>query len=68
MLAHLENLRPAEAEPAIADNQDFLFGRELARDRFHAKGAAAGDDDRGLGVVDALQDARDVLHHGLEAL
>ncbi len=67
-LSHVENLRPAEAEPAVADHQHLLAGGELAGDGFHAEGAAAGHDDGRPGVVDMLQDARDVLHDALEAL
>ena len=66
--AHLENLRPAEAEPAVADDEAFLVGGELAGDGLHAEGAAAGDDDRGPGVINLFDEARDVLHYALKAL
>ncbi len=55
--AHLENLRPAETEPAVADDQHLLAGGELAGHRFHAESAAARHDDGGLGVIDLLENA-----------
>ena len=64
--AHVEDLRPAVAEPAVADHQHRAAGGELARHRFHAEGAAAGHDDRRARVVDLLQHAGDVAHHALE--
>jgi hypothetical protein len=66
--AHFEDLRPAVAEPAVADDQDPLVGGELACHRFHAEGATARHDDGRSGVVDRLEGARDVAHHALEAL
>ena len=66
--AHLENLRPAIAEPPVANHQAFLAGRKLARHRFHAEGAAARHDDRGSCVVDRLQHARYLAHDALEPL
>ncbi len=35
--AHVENLRPAEAEPAVADDHHPLIGGELAGHGFHAE-------------------------------
>jgi len=66
--AHVEDLGPAVAEPAIADHQTLLVGGELTGDRLHAEGAAAGDDDRAPGVVHRFQNARDVAHDPLKAL
>ena len=43
--AHVEDLRPAVAEPAVANDEATLAAGELTRDRFHAEGAAARDDD-----------------------
>ena len=37
--AHLEDLGPAEAEPAVADDQRLLAAGELAGHRFHAESA-----------------------------
>ena len=65
---HLEDLRPAEAEPAVADDQAALVGRELPRDGLHPERAAARHDDGGARVVDRLHDPRDVAHDALEAL
>jgi len=62
-LAHVEDLRPAEAEPAVADHHDMLSGGELARDRLHAEGATAGHQRHRMGFVDLLEHARDVGHH-----
>ena len=53
--AHVEDLCPAVAEPAVAQHQHFLAGRELTRHRLHAEGAATGDDGNGLSLVDLLQ-------------
>jgi hypothetical protein len=66
-LAHVEDLRPAVAEPAVADDHHMLAVRELARHRLHAEGAAAGHQHRRVGAVDALEHGRDVGHHALEA-
>ncbi|MNY21134.1 hypothetical protein D3C86_1546580 [compost metagenome] len=67
-VAHLENLRPAVAEPAVADHQALLPAGQLARHRLHAEGAAAGHYRHGVGVVDLLEGTRDVVHHPLERL
>ncbi len=66
--AHVENLRPAVAEPAVADDHDLLAGGELPRHSFHAKGAAAGHQNGRVRVVDLFQNARDVFHDTLETL
>ena len=58
--SHLEDLRPAVAEPAVADHQRLAAGGELARHRLHAEGAAARHEDRRAGVVDLLEHAGDV--------
>ena len=66
--AHVEDLRPAVAEPAVAHDQHLLAGGELARDRLHAEGAAAGHEHRRARVVDAPSAMREMsLHHALEA-
>ena len=67
-VAGLEDLRPAEAEPAVADDQAIPAGSELAGNRFHAKRAAARHDNDGGGVVDLAQGRRDVVHDTLELL
>ena len=67
-VAHVENLCPAEAEPAVADDQTLAMRGELAGDGLHAEGAAAGNDGGGLGVIDFFQDARNVAHDALKAL
>ena len=67
-VAHLEDLGPAVAEPAVADHQAALVLGELARHRLHAEAAAARHDDGGARVVDLLQGGRHVAHHGLEPL
>src|SRR5690606_3021038 len=67
-VALLEDLRPAVAEPAVADHQAFLAGGELPRHRFHAVGATARHDDRRPGAVDLLQRPGDIPHDLLEGL
>jgi hypothetical protein len=42
--------------------------RELAGDRLHAEGAAAGHDDGGFGLVDLAQHGVEVVHDALERL
>ena len=64
----VEDLRPAIAEPAVAQNQALPARGELPRHRFHPVRAAAGDDDGGMRVVDVLQDAREIAHDALKAL
>ena len=54
---HVEDLAPAVAEPAIADDQHLRPRGELARHGLHAEGAAAGHDDRRFRAVDALEHA-----------
>ena len=51
------------AEPAVANDQAFFAGGELAGYRVHPIRAAAGHDDRRLRVIDAFEDARNILHH-----
>ena len=51
-MAHIENLRPAVAEPAVANDQHLFTGSELARNRLHAKGAAARNQHRAACVID----------------
>jgi hypothetical protein len=53
--AHVENLRPAETEPAIADDQTLPVRCELPGNGFHAESAAARDDNGRLRVVDFFQ-------------
>ena len=65
-LAHIEDLRPAVAEPAIANHQGGFAGGELASHRLHAEAAAAGHNDRRARAIDLLQHARDIAHHLLE--
>ena len=65
--AHVEDLRPAIAEPAVAQHEAALAGGELASDGFHAEGAAAGNHRNGIGVVDLAQRGADVAHDALEA-
>ena len=65
--AHVEDLGPAEAEPAVADDHDVLVLCELAGYRFHAKGAAARYQGHRVGAIDLLEHARDVGHHATKA-
>ena len=67
-LAHLENLGPAVAEPAIADHQHLFVVGKLARHGFHAKGAAARHQHRRTRVVHLFQNSRDVFHDTLKTL
>ena len=66
--AHLEDLRPAVAEPAVADHQALLIGRQLPRHRLHAVSAAARHHRHGMGVVDLFQGGGDITHHALKRL
>ena len=66
-IPHVENLRPAVAEPAVAQHEYRLAGGKLARHRLHAVGAAAGHQRDGMRVVHVLEDARNVVHHALKA-
>ena len=50
-IAGFKNLGPAETEPAIANDQTFFTGHKLTRHRFHSIGAAAGNDNNGLGII-----------------
>ena len=52
--AHIKDLRPTETEKSVPDDQAFLAGGELTRDRLHAKGPATRDDRNGVGVVNPL--------------
>ena len=65
-VSHFQYLGPAITEPAIANDQAFLFLRELARNRFHAKCTAAGNNDRRAGVVCLFDCSRYVLDNLLE--
>ena len=65
---HFQYLGPAITEPAIANDQAFLILRELARNRFHAKRAAAGNNDRRAGVVSLLENSRYVFNNLLKLL
>ena len=67
-LAHVEDLRPAVAEPAVADHQNMLAVCKLTCDRLHAEGATAGHERDRMCVVHPLEHGRDVGHHALEAL
>ena len=58
--AHFEDLRPAVAEEAVADDQAVFAGGKLPRDRLHAEGAAAGDDGNGSGGVDLFEGGGDI--------
>ena len=64
--AHLENLRPAVGEPAVADDHDLLPGGKLAGDSLHAEGSAAGHDDSRVGMVDLAQNRVEIVHDALE--
>ena len=64
---HVENLRPAVAEPAVADDQHFFAVRELARHSLHTERAAARHQHGRFGVVDLFQDGRNVGHHAPES-
>ena len=66
--ARLDDLRPAEAEPAVAHDQHWLALHELARDSFHRETAAARHDHRGSRAVGFAQHRREVAHDALEAL
>ena len=66
--AHLQDLRPAVAEPAVADHQGLFAGGELAGDRLHAEGAAAGHDGDRVRVIDLLQRRGQFAHDALEGL
>ena len=55
--AHVENLRPAVAEPAVADDQHLLVTGKLARHGFHAEGAATRHQHDRLGVIHLFQNA-----------
>ena len=66
--AHVKDLRPAVAEPAIANHQHLFVLRKLARYGLHSKGAAARHQHGRLGVVHLFQDGGNVLHYPLKAL
>jgi len=53
-VAHLKDLRPAETEKSVPDNQAFLVGGELPRNRLHAEGPATRHNRHGVSVVDPL--------------
>ena len=53
--ALLENLRPTEAEKAVADNQAFFISRQLSGHGFHARCAAAGHHGGIIGTIHFFQ-------------
>ena len=64
--AGLEDLAPAEGEPAVAHHQRLGAASELAGDSLHAVGTAAWHDRHPVGPIDLAQPCRDVAHHLLE--
>eukprot|EP00754_Rhynchopus_humris_P024183 Rhum_TRINITY_DN14870_c2_g1::Rhum_TRINITY_DN14870_c2_g1_i1::g.126196::m.126196 len=60
--ARVEDLRPPEAEEAVADHERLLALRELARGGLHGVRAAARDDGHGGRVVGRLQRLGEALH------
>ena len=63
---HLEDLRPAIAEPAVTDDQCPAARCELARHGLHAERAAARHDNGAVRAIGLLENAGDVAHHALE--
>src|SRR5205807_5155699 len=63
---HLEDLRPAIAEPAVTDDERPAARCELARYGLHPERTAAGHDNGTARLIGLLQNAGDVAHHGLE--
>ena len=61
--ASLDNLRPAKAEPAIADHQHLGISRELARNRLHPVGATTRHHSHRGRPISGLHDPRNVAHH-----
>ena len=66
--AHVENLRPAKTEPAIAQYQAAPATGKLARHGLHGKGAAARHHGHRAGAVGLPETLRDVAHHDLKSL
>ena len=62
-VSHLEDLRPAVAEPTISNHETLATRCELARYSLHAVGAATGNHYRGFSVVNLFQHAGDVIDH-----
>src|SRR5690606_2256430 len=67
-LASFKDLRPAVAEPAVADHQHTFATGKLARDSFHAIGATTGYYCHSGSLVDLLEVAADIAHYLLELL
>jgi hypothetical protein len=67
-VTHLEDLRPAVGEPAVADDHHLVVRGKLAGDRLHAEGAAAGHDDGSIGVIDFAEHGVEIGHDTLERL
>ena len=65
-MAHVENLRPAVAEPAVANHHHMLTCGELARHGFHAVGTAARHQRRGMRAINFFQDAGNISHDALK--
>ena len=62
----IENLRPTEAEPTVADDKAFFPGPKLARNRLHSVGAAARDQNNRMRVVNAFEGHGDIVHYTLK--
>jgi hypothetical protein len=62
------SLRPAEAEPPVADHEALLACGELPRGGLHGERPAAGYDDHRGGAVHLLERTGNVVHHALERL
>ena len=54
-LAHVKDLRPAVAEPAVADDQDMLVAGKLPGNRLHAEGAAARHQHGRMRAIDGFE-------------
>src|SRR5690606_2338975 len=65
-LSGLNDLRTTIAEPAIADDDTPLSCSKLPGHRLHAKSTAAGHHNGGIGTIDGLQCAGDILHDVLK--
>src|SRR5690606_31063146 len=66
-VSHIENLAPAETEPAIAYHQAMLARRKLPGHRLHAVGSTTRHDNRRLRVIHLLEGAANVFHYTLKA-
>ena len=67
-LAGLEDLRPAIAEPAIAQNETRLVLRKLTGHGFHTVGATARNNHGGIRLIHLFDHRRDVGNDLLELL